>query len=111
MSKLSTLAKCSLSIALTTLVACGQANKSDVQEVKKLVKTSAINQTQLNQMANSLDVKYQVLSNLETDCPDKDGKAIEHCFSAYIHLTSPADLNVNNWSIQYSLAFTCFFGF
>ncbi|MDG1752980.1 MAG: family 20 glycosylhydrolase, partial [Thalassotalea sp.] len=110
MSKLSTLAKCSLTVALTALVACGQANKSDVQEVQKPVKTSAIDQTQLNEMASSLDVKYQVLSNLETDCPDKDGKAIEHCFSAYIHFTSPVDLNVNNWSIQYSQVYPIYAG-
>lgn len=110
MNKLSTLTTCGLGVALATIVACGQANKSDVQEENKTIKTSAINQAQLNQMANTLDVKYQVLSNIETDCPDKDGKAVEHCFSAYIHFTSPVDLNVNNWSIQYSQVYPIYAG-
>ena len=65
---------------------------------------------QLNQLASSLDVKYQVLSNLETDCPDKDEKPVKHCFSAYIHFTSPDDVNVNNWHIQYSQVYPIYAG-
>jgi hexosaminidase len=110
MNKLSILTTCGLSLALATLVACGQANQSDIKEVKAPVKTSAINQSQLNQMASSLDVKYQVLSNIETDCPDNKGKEVKHCFSAYIHFTSPVDLNVNNWSIQYSQVYPIYAG-
>ncbi|MDT0604068.1 family 20 glycosylhydrolase [Thalassotalea castellviae] len=102
MIKRSIVAKCGLSVALITLIACGQAKKSVDESNKQLNEVTAINQNQLDQMAASLEVKYQVLSNIETDCPDKDGKAIKYCFSAYIHFTSPVDLPVNQWTIQYS---------
>jgi hexosaminidase len=107
MNKLSTLAVCSLSFAIA---ACGQASKTEISETKEPTKVSAINQLQLDKLASSLDVKYQVLSNLETDCPDKDGKPVKHCFSAYIHFTSPNDMNVNNWQIQYSQVYPIYAG-
>ncbi|MDO6445484.1 family 20 glycosylhydrolase [Colwellia sp. 1_MG-2023] len=110
MIKRSILAKCGLSVALATLVACGQANKNVVESDKSLNEITAINQAQLDQMAASLEVKYQVLSNIETDCPDKEGKAVKHCFSAYIHFTSPVDLNVNQWTIQYSQVYPIYAG-
>ena len=110
MNKLSILAKCGLSFVLASLVACGQASNNEAETEQNSVIISAITQSQLNQMASTLDVKYQVLSNLETDCPDKDGKAVEHCFSAYIHFTSPVDMPVIDWTIQYSQVYPIYAG-
>jgi hexosaminidase len=53
----------------------------------ELVASSA--QQQLDTLAKNLQVKYQFLSNIETDCPDYNGKAVKHCYGAEIHFSLP----------------------
>ncbi|MFD1619489.1 family 20 glycosylhydrolase [Thalassotalea marina] len=87
-------------VAMTALSGC-----SDPQPSKPANLASplvALDQAGLDNIASNLDVKYRVLSNIETDCPDKDGKEVKHCFSAYIDFTMPEDMAVNDWSIYYS---------
>jgi len=106
-SRLSLLSGLGLVIAAS---GCGKADKTSHEGTTASVAVTAINQSQLNELASTLDVKYQVISNLETDCPDKDGKAVKHCFSANIHFSSPVDLNVNNWNIYYSQVYPIYAG-
>ncbi|MCG7551396.1 family 20 glycosylhydrolase [Pseudoalteromonas sp. Of7M-16] len=58
-----------------------------------------INQQQLNQLADTLDVKYRLLSNMPEQCP---GSNAEFCYHAQIEITSPVTANVNGWKILYS---------
>ncbi|GLX78797.1 beta-N-acetylhexosaminidase [Thalassotalea insulae] len=84
------------------LIACQQASESANDKSNSGARVTPIDQRQLNKLANSLVVNYQALSNVETDCPKKNGQAVSHCFSAEIYLTSPTDMLVNNWQINYS---------
>ena len=88
-------------IPLLLLAACDHAVDTQISEnaVKDI---SAINQMQLNQLANTLEVKYRFFSNIETDCPDNKGKKIAHCYSAEISLTNNSASLVNDWQINYS---------
>lgn len=93
-----------LILSFTTLFAllgCEQTN-SDHGTVNIKSDLSEIDQESLNYISNSLDIKYRVLSNIETGCPDRDRQPVKHCFSAYIDFTSPQDINVVGWSIFYS---------
>ncbi|MFC3032913.1 family 20 glycosylhydrolase [Pseudoalteromonas fenneropenaei] len=58
-----------------------------------------IQQPQLNQLADILDVKYRLLSNLPAECP---GSEAEFCYHAQLELTSPLDMKVKGWKILYS---------
>lgn len=58
-----------------------------------------INQQQLNQLADTLDVKYRLLSNMPEQCP---GSTAEFCYHAQIEITSPFTANVDGWKILYS---------
>jgi hexosaminidase len=70
--------------------------------------TLALNQIKLNTLANSLQVKYKFLSNIETDCPDVNGKKITSCYGAEIWLTNPIDLAINNFKINFSQVYPIF---
>ncbi|PKI13186.1 family 20 glycosylhydrolase [Colwellia sp. 12G3] len=64
-------------------------------------------QEQLNALAKNLQVKYQFISNVETDCPDLHGETVKYCYSAEIHLSvpagSPSYYNDNQtWQLNYS---------
>ncbi|MCF6442249.1 carbohydate-binding domain-containing protein [Pseudoalteromonas luteoviolacea] len=58
-----------------------------------------INQQQLNQLADTLDVKYRLLSNMPEQCP---GSTAEFCYHAQIEITSPFTAKVDGWKILYS---------
>ncbi|KZN43497.1 hypothetical protein N474_07975 [Pseudoalteromonas luteoviolacea CPMOR-2] len=58
-----------------------------------------INQQELNRLADTLDVKYRLLSNMPEQCP---GSTAEFCYHAQIELTSPFTANVDGWKILYS---------
>jgi hexosaminidase len=76
--------KISLIGASLLLAACG--GEPDKEAAKNASTLSPLNdQQQLRQLANTLDVKYQFLSNVETDCPQLKGKDVKHCYSAEIH--------------------------
>lgn len=69
-----------------------------------------IDQASLHLLAESLEVKYRVLSNIESDCPEREGKKVERCFSAFIDFTSPSDISVKDWNIYYSQVYPIYAG-
>jgi len=80
--------KFSLIGASLMLAAC--SGEADKQVEKTAVALSPLSdQQQLEQLAESLDVKYQFLSNIETDCPPFKGEEVKHCYSAVIHFNLP----------------------
>lgn len=83
---------------LLILTACSEADRT--ANAKDLVKH--IDQKSLNTLASNLDIKYQFLSNVETDCPDLKGKKVKYCYAAYIHLSTSQDFFVDNWQLNYS---------
>ncbi len=98
------------SALLTLLSGCEQKNNTQASMVADASTLNVIDQPSLDLLAKTLDVKYKVLSNLETDCPDKDGKEVKHCFSAYINFTSPTDVPVTDWQIYYSQVYPIYAG-
>ena len=91
-----------LSVAVCALLAgCSPAEAPDKARLVTPI-IPAITQSQLNTLARSLHIEYQAISNVETDCPDKEGKKVTHCFSAIIKMTSPTDIIANQWHINYS---------
>ncbi|WP_286271021.1 family 20 glycosylhydrolase [Thalassotalea hakodatensis] len=92
------------------IAGCSQEGTVSKVDTDKPSKLASIDQASLDTLATTLDVKYQVLSNIETDCPDRDGKAVKHCFSAHIKFTSPEDINVNDWHIYYSQVYPIYAG-
>lgn len=99
-----------IGVAMTALSGCGDSQQSKPVQAQAKALVSAIDQVSLDKIASTLDVKYRVLSNVETDCPDKDGKEVKHCFSAYIDFTSPEDMMVNGWNIYYSQVYPIYSG-
>ncbi len=96
----------SLACSSLLLAACGGEPDKPITAIAK-VKTSPSDQQQLNQLAKQLVVQYQFLSNVETDCPTKDGKEVKNCYSAIIHLTLPETAqssfeNKQAWQLNYS---------
>jgi len=96
-------------IFTSALVLVTSACQQDTKETAKIISDAAeadqittINQAQLDNLAETLQVDYRALSNIETDCPEKNGVAIKHCFSAEISFTSAEDVLVNDWQIYYS---------
>lgn len=67
-----------------------------------------INQTQLNTLANTLQVQYKFLSNIESNCPDLNSKKIVSCYGAEIWLKSPIDLAVNQFTLIYSQVYPAY---
>ena len=94
---------------LLVLLSCEQTN-SDHGTANIKSDPVNIDQKSLNYLASSLDIKYRVLSNIETECPDRNGKPVNHCFSAYIDFTAPTDVNVKGWSIYYSQVYPIYSG-
>jgi len=88
-------------LPLLFLAACDHAVDTQMSETA-VSGVSPINQSQLNQLANTLEVKYRFFSNIETDCPDNKGKKVAHCYSAEISLTNNSASLVNGWQINYS---------
>ncbi len=92
-----------ITLASAVLFGCQPADKKHIDtDANRNIAVKAIDQAQLDNLANSLDVKYHALSNVETDCPDKNGQPVDYCFSAEIAFTSPVDSLVTDWQINYS---------
>ena len=51
--------------------------------------TTLVTQEELNALAKNLRIKYQFISNVETDCPNLNGAEVKHCYSAEVHLSVP----------------------
>ncbi|MDO6425540.1 family 20 glycosylhydrolase [Thalassotalea sp. 1_MG-2023] len=101
-----------LACSAMALSIAGCSQEKNVNSAEGLVSPTltSIDQASLDTLATTLDVKYQVLSNIETDCPDRDGKEIKHCFSAHIKFTSPEDIAVKDWHIYYSQVYPIYAG-
>jgi hexosaminidase len=97
------------------LVACQgevteQANSTTSKASSKFTPekvTRLTAQAQLNALAKNLQVKYQFISNVETDCPDLKGEKVKHCYSAEIHLSMPVgspsyESDKQKWQLNYS---------
>ena len=87
------------------LVTIGCSENSVVDDKSSIVQAKAdaslaMTQTRLNQLGETLDVKYRLLTNFPEGCPTAgvDGR----CFSAQIDLTSSVDLTSSDWAIYYS---------
>ncbi|NQZ25761.1 MAG: carbohydate-binding domain-containing protein [Colwellia sp.] len=76
--------KSSLLSASLVLAACGGETDQPAKQAGSSIKPFS-DQQQLDQLASQLVVKYQFLSNVETDCPQHNGKAVKYCYSAEIH--------------------------
>ncbi|GHE89859.1 family 20 glycosylhydrolase [Thalassotalea profundi] len=96
---------------MPSFMVCALGACSPVKDVKKEVVTaplSNITQSQLDVLAQELNIEYQPLSNVETNCPDKAGKVVKHCYSATIEITSPINVLVNEWQINYSQVYPAY---
>jgi len=91
--------------ASTTLIACGptqqsNTNKPSVQASVGMSLGKAA-QTDIDDIAATLDVKYKVLTNIPTDKCDKsiaDGK----CFEVELSFTASQLINSKGWDIHFS---------
>lgn len=92
--------KQSLALLFTiALVGCSQDSSELVSNNKQI---PDITQAQLDNLAKELDIKYQFISNVETNCPDKAGEKVDHCYAAVIHVTNKEALLAKNWQLNYS---------
>jgi len=89
------------------LAACQSKQQKQAQQ-KSQIEPLAITQVQLKVLANTLQVQYNFLSNIETDCPDHDGKNIATCYGAEIWLTSPIDLEVDSFKLNFSQVYPAY---
>lgn len=56
-----------------------------------------ISQEVLNQVADTLQVKYRLISNQPQNCPGEP----EFCYHARLELTSPVDVKADGWNIMF----------
>lgn len=96
----STVISFSLSLFLT---GCGQENKSAEKpavEVKS-AKLHAATQTDIDNIAQNLDVNYRVITNVPTDkCDAKVANGA--CFEVELSFTAKEAISANNWSVYFS---------
>ena len=102
-----------ISMATTSLLlsACqGDVAESGNAVVSKVTPTkmeTVTPQAQLNGLAKNLQVKYNFLSNVESDCPDLKGEKVKYCYSAEVQLSLPKgspsyESNSQAWQLNYS---------
>ncbi|MCL1141876.1 family 20 glycosylhydrolase [Shewanella gaetbuli] len=82
-----------------SLAACSQSNTQSPDPVEAAV---AWQQSQLNDFASQLDVKYRIVTNIPEEACAEDAKADERCFIVEIDLTSSTDLALADWEIYFS---------
>ncbi|GGI99156.1 beta-N-acetylhexosaminidase [Shewanella hanedai] len=95
-----------LTAAITVVLATSGCSDNRVMEDKSSVTQASadvsptMTQTALNQLGDTLDVKYRLVTNFPDGCPTEgvDGR----CFSAQIDLTSSVDVMNDDWAIYYS---------
>ena len=93
----------SASIAIT---GCGESSQSTnstatVQQSMQASKVTPATQQDVDNISSSLDVKYQVLTNIPTDQCDKT-KADGLCYEAQITFTASEAIPANGWNIHFS---------
>ena len=67
-----------------------------------------VTQSELDELSQTLIIKYKFLSNVEEDCPDKEGKEVAHCYGAEITLSNPSDNMIHNWALHYSQVYPAY---
>lgn len=100
-------------IATTSLLLLGCTGETPNNSVTAGVTKTLTAQEQLDGLANSLQVKYNFLSNIETDCPELKGKKVKHCYSAEIHLSLPKGsptylVEQHAWQLNYSQVYPAY---
>jgi hexosaminidase len=94
-----------LMIASTALIACEPAQQSNTKTQSKTESVERVlteaTQTNLDDIATTLDVKYKVITNIPTDKCDK-AKADGLCFEVELSLTASQTINSNAWGIHFS---------
>ncbi len=85
------------------LSGCGENNRSTENSVTENISTKLqlANQTDIDAIAQNLDVKYNLLTNVPTDKCDAtiaDGA----CFEVELSFTAKQAINTKNWSIYFS---------
>jgi len=97
-----------IAFAATSLFLTG-CNSESVVLTEKPVAQEALStpQAQLDALAKNLQVQYQFLSNIETDCPNLNGEVVKHCYAAEIHFSLPENstsyLTANQaWQVNFS---------
>jgi hexosaminidase len=91
--------------ASTTLIACGPTQQSNTN--KPSVKASVgiplgkATQTDIDDIAATLDVKYKVLTNIPSDKCDKS-KADGLCFEAELSFTASQAIRSHEWIVHFS---------
>ena len=94
------------------LAACsGETDQQTATSISALTPLS--DQQQLDKLANALEVKYQFLSNVETDCPQFKGEDVKHCYSAEIHFNlANADqdyfVQAQAWQLNFSQVYPAY---
>ena len=87
-------------------VGCEQSGQSttsstSMQQSIPVSKGTTANQQDIDNIASSLEVKYQVLTNIPTDQCDKE-KADGLCYEAQITFTASEAIPANGWNIHFS---------
>jgi len=92
--------------ASAALAGCEQSSQSTtsstpVQQAQQASKVTVATQQDVDNISTSLDVKYQVLTNIPTDQCDK-AKADGLCYEAQITFTASDAIPANGWNIHFS---------
>jgi len=93
-----------LTIAATfTLIGCEQANKQQVDKssVEQLQPIHTATQADVDNIANNLQVNYQLITNVPTDKCDSE-IADGTCFEVKLSLTAKQAINAKDWTIYFS---------
>jgi hexosaminidase len=103
--QLSSLSLSALALSLSLVISgCEQQPKSTAPAVgvsPLAIALQSAKQTDIDNIAKSLDVKYRLISNIPTEKCDKktsDGA----CFEVELSFTATEAITVNNWSIYFS---------
>jgi len=96
--------------SLTCLFLLASCQNEPEKQIELHEKTQplTINQSQLNELANTLKIQYKFLSNVETDCPDFEGKKIATCYGAEIWLTNPKDFAISSFKLNFSQVYPAY---
>ena len=91
--------------ASTTLIACGPTQQSNTNtasvQASVAMSLGKATQTDIDDIAATLDVKYKVLTNIPTDKCDKS-IADGNCFEVELSFTASQVINSKGWDIHFS---------
>ena len=90
-----------LTLAASLVVSGCFDNKTSHSGTNIDTQQSAINQQNLNQFAESVDVKYQLVTNIPTEQCDQN-RTDGNCFVVEMSFTAKHDFFGNGWAIYFS---------